>query len=110
MNQNPTTTQTLYVAAGQGEQGINNLLNNAKSLLVGVGGTLAVLALVAVFIFMMVAAFKPNGGVREHIGKIAVVCVACMGLGMAGVLASVFIKTGGDIGNNQQTVQQTGVN
>lgn len=106
----PTTAETLYVAAGQGEQGINNLLNNLKSLLMNVGGTLAVLSLVAVFIFMMFAAFKPNGGVRDHIGKIAIVCVACMGLGMAGVLGSLAIQTGSDIGKQNTTVQQSGVN
>ncbi|GAB33217.1 hypothetical protein [Gordonia otitidis] len=106
----PATTQTLYIAAGQGEQGINNILNNVKSLLLGVGSTLAVVALVVVFILMMVAIFKPNGGVREHIGKIAMVCLACVGLGLAGVLVSIAINTGGEIGNNQQTVQQDGVN
>lgn len=77
---------------------VNSFLDQIKELLMGVGGTVTVIAFIIVG-FMFLAAAKGDGeGVRKRFGNFFIVAMGAGIIGAASFLGGMFISIGDYVG------------
>lgn len=97
---------TTNLAAGEGTNGIVQVIQNIGTQGQLIGGAIAIVAIVIAGVMLMTGAF--SGGMRKGLGIVASVLVGCIVLGGGTAVAPMFIKAGHDTTNQQTVAPQNG--
>lgn len=87
-------TSNIHILAAGGEEQLNESINNVGRTLQVVGGSIITVVIIAIAIMMMLGAFSDGGALKKHLGRVAVIAVACLLLGGGGVLGPMFTDIG----------------
>ena len=95
------TSTTINLAAGT--DALTKVINNLTGNLQTIGGAVLLLVVVVVAVAIGLGAFKPGGGLREHMGKVAVVAVSAMLMGGGAVVVPMITDIGKEATSNVRT-------
>ena len=94
------------LAAGEGTNGIVQVISNIGTQGQLIGGAIAIVAIVIAGVMLMTGAF--SGGMRKGIAIVAAVLLGCFVMGGGTALAPMVIKAGHDTTNQQTVSPQNG--
>lgn len=100
-----TTTNT---AAGL--DSLRDMIGNATGGVQMIGGAIVVLVIAVVAIMVMTGALSQGGSLRQHLMKIAVVCVGALLLGGGAALGPMVVDVGKDLPKGSVSNNNGGVN